>query len=115
MVTMAGLQVFIVRFFFQGARKGEWSIPFFSFFFSYPQGGSVECVEYKLILGLQVTCNGTIGEHLCIKLWSYSCITSFISIYVVLLGNFSMEHFRDAWMSIPQHPTQSIPIALTSD
>jgi hypothetical protein len=23
MVTMAGLQVFIVRFFFQGARKGE--------------------------------------------------------------------------------------------
>ncbi|KAF1986496.1 erp2,4 [Aulographum hederae CBS 113979] len=24
MITMAGLQVFIVRFFFQGARKGEW-------------------------------------------------------------------------------------------
>ena len=24
MVAMAGLQVFIVRFFFQGARKGEW-------------------------------------------------------------------------------------------
>lgn len=25
MVCMAGLQVFIVRFFFQGARKGEFS------------------------------------------------------------------------------------------
>lgn len=24
MVCMAGLQVFVVRFFFQGARKGEW-------------------------------------------------------------------------------------------
>jgi hypothetical protein len=26
MVTMAGLQVFVVRFFFQGARKGELSL-----------------------------------------------------------------------------------------
>ena len=34
MVAMAGLQVFIVRFFFQGARKGEWftSRPLVSFY-----------------------------------------------------------------------------------
>jgi hypothetical protein len=30
MVSMAGLQVFIVRFFFQGARKGMFSFPFSS-------------------------------------------------------------------------------------
>lgn len=29
MVTMAGLQVFIVRFFFQGARKGMLNYPSF--------------------------------------------------------------------------------------
>lgn len=27
MVSMAGLQVFVVRFFFQGARKGTYSYP----------------------------------------------------------------------------------------
>lgn len=33
MVTMAALQVFIVRFFFQGARKG--STPFQNLFFHF--------------------------------------------------------------------------------
>lgn len=35
MVSMAGLQVFIVRFFFQGARKGE---SFFSLHFNMMEG-----------------------------------------------------------------------------
>lgn len=36
MISMAGLQVFIVRFFFQGARKGKFCYP-------HPNKGKVEC------------------------------------------------------------------------
>lgn len=48
MVGMAGLQVFIVRFFFQGARKGM----FFGFFFAPLYrfvGGEQGCRRLMLI------------------------------------------------------------------
>ena len=62
MVTMAGLQVFIVRFFFQGARKGR---------FTLLRAGDGALVGYLLTL-LQDMCKWLHGVGVmirCRKVW----------------------------------------------
>ena len=61
MVAMAGLQVFIVRFFFQGARKGRWSsswifVLFFGFFYlkEFPWADDL----------MQATCENMCGSRI---------------------------------------------------
>ncbi len=69
MVTMAGLQVFIVRFFFQGARKGAF-VDFISGFCVAGAGSASVCYLRSLLVVLRKW--ERTGRGLRVVLWCYS-------------------------------------------